>query len=83
MDTFDSDNGLLAPLADLDIPIPFADADPSSDDTPRASNREVMDVTTIDNFLLVADPTMVCDSQIVTKGSLLFARIDREPGSSR
>jgi len=65
-------DGLLTPLAGLDIPIPFVDANQlANDDTPRASNSEVAEVTTINSFFLVTDP-MVCDNRATTKESLLF-----------
>jgi hypothetical protein len=68
----DQVNGLLTPLVGLNIPIPFMEVDQLVDDTPRASNSEVSEVTTIDNFLLATD-LMACDSQIETKHSLPLA----------
>jgi hypothetical protein len=67
MDVINPVDGLLTPLASLDIPIPFAEVDQLSDDTPRALKRDE-----IDNFVLVAKP-MSCDFQTTTAESLLFA----------
>ncbi|KIM42782.1 hypothetical protein M413DRAFT_10246 [Hebeloma cylindrosporum] len=66
--------GLLTPLTDLDVPIPFINNNQLVDiDIPAASPvSEVTEVANLDNFFLASD-LMACDARPEMKESLLFA----------
>jgi len=72
-------NGLLAPLANLDIPIPFVDPDLFMNDTVPPPSPEVDEITT-HTFYLAPD-AMACDLQVATRTSLLFAEAMGNPVS--
>jgi len=65
-------NGLLAPLTNLDIPIPFVDPDSFMNNTVPPPSPEVDEITTLNTFYLAPD-AMACDLQVATRTSLLFA----------
>ena len=71
-------NGLLAPLADLNIPISFADPDSLMNYTVPPPSPEVDEITTLDTCFLAPD-AMACDLQVATRTSLLFAESTGDP----